>query len=133
MSDGISHRIRRRLRPCPMNTPVNTSASVNSATPSADAPLGVVDGREEWGLVVSPGDLATVRDQTAPLATVGANSSARSTAPVMQALAQLSGTMLMLAEADELDHARAIHETIGRLLSAVSDGRPTARRPVEHG
>ena len=67
------------------------------------APLGVADGREKAGLVVSPGHPATVRDQTAPLATIGANSSARSGAPLLQALAQLSETMIMLADEGSWD------------------------------
>lgn len=73
------------------------------------------------GLVVSPGDLATARDQTGPLATVGANSSARSGAPILQAVAQLSETMIMLTEAGELGLARAVHEAIGKMLIR-SDG-----------
>jgi hypothetical protein len=68
------------------------------------------------GLVVSSGDVATPRDQTAPLATIGANSSASSATPILQALAQLSETMIMLTGAGELGHARAVHEAIGKLL-----------------
>jgi hypothetical protein len=68
------------------------------------------------GLVVSPGDLTLVGDQTAPLATIGANSSASSATPILQALAQLSGTMIMLTEAGELGFARAVHEAIGKVL-----------------
>jgi hypothetical protein len=59
-------------------------------------------GREESPLVVSPQNIGTASDQTAPLATVGANSSASSAAPILQAVAQLSETMIMLTEAGEL-------------------------------
>ena len=68
-------------------------------------------------MVISPVDLTPVRDQTPHLATVGANSSARSGAPILQALAQLSETMVMLAGEGEMEHARAVHETIGSLLT----------------
>jgi len=86
-----------------------------------EAPLEASGGREEVGLVVSPGDLAPVRDQTPHLATIGANSSASSAAPVLRALAQLSETMIMLAGEGEMGHARAVHEAIGRLLTSSSD------------
>ena len=90
--------------------------------------LGVVDGREESGLVVSPQDLETVGDQTPHLATIRANSGASSEAPILQALAQLSGTMIMLAESGELDYARAVHETIGKLLIRNDGQGETAGR-----
>jgi hypothetical protein len=87
------------------------------------------------GLVVSLGDSETARDQTAPLATSRANSGASSAPPVLQALAQLSETMIMLASEGELGHARAVHEAIGKLLTP-SDEPPGARRanviPLKH-
>jgi hypothetical protein len=79
-------------------------------------------------LVVSPGDLTPVRDQTPHLATVGANSSARSGAPLLQALAQLSETMLVLAGEGAMGHARAVHEVTGRLLTSSSEP-PDVRSP----
>jgi len=78
------------------------------------------------GLVVSPGHLEAAGDQTASLATIGANSSARSTAPILRALAQLSETMIMLVGEGEMGHARAVHEAIGRLLTSSSE-LPEAR------
>jgi hypothetical protein len=69
------------------------------------------------GLVVSPGDLETAGDQTAPLE-ASVTDSVNSTAPlVVRALAQLSGTLIMLAEAGEVGHARAVHDAIGKLLA----------------
>lgn len=78
------------------------------------------------GLVVSPGDLATARDQTGPLATVGANSSASSAAPVLCALAQLSEMMIMLVDEGEFEFARAVHEAIGKLLMNAERARKKA-------
>jgi hypothetical protein len=46
--------------------------------------------------------------------------------PVVRALAQLSETMIMLADAGELGYARAIHEVIGRLL--LPDDRHESER-----
>jgi hypothetical protein len=77
-------------------------------------------------LVVSSGNLETAGDQTAPLATCGADSGASSSTPVLQALAQLSETMIMLVSAGEVGYARAIHEAIGRLL-LPDDGRAAER------
>ena len=72
-------------------------------------------------MVVSPGDLETARDQTAPLATIRANSGASSAPQLLQALTQLSETMLMLVGEGEMEHARAVHEAIGRLLTPCSE------------
>jgi hypothetical protein len=90
------------------------------------APLGVSSGREEAGLVVSPGNLEAAGDQTAPVATIGANSSANSPLPVLRALAQLSETMIMLVCEGEMGHARAVHEAIGKLLNYSNE--PTEAR-----
>jgi hypothetical protein len=79
-------------------------------------------------LVVSPGDLETAGDQTAPLATIRANSGASSATPVLRALTQLSETMIMLVGEGEMGHARAVHEAIRRLLTPSSElpgARPT--------
>ena len=73
------------------------------------------------GLVVSSGDSGTARDQTAPLATSGANSGASSVPHILCELAQLSETMIMLADKWELGHARAIHEAIGKLLTPSNE------------
>jgi hypothetical protein len=78
------------------------------------APLEVSGGRGEMGLVVSPGDWEAARDQTALLATSAANSRASSAPLVLQALAQLSKTMIILASEGELGGARTVHEAIGR-------------------
>lgn len=80
------------------------------------APEEQPDGREESGLVVSSGDLTTNRDQTAPLETSVTDSVDSTAPPILRALAQLSGTLLMLAGAGEVGHARAVHEVIGKLL-----------------
>ena len=79
-------------------------------------------------MVVSPEDLETVGDKTPHLATVGANSSASSAAPVLRALAQLSETMIMLAGEGEMGHARVVHEATGRLLTPSSE-LPDVRTP----
>ena len=79
-------------------------------------------------MVVSQGDLETADDQTVPLATVGANSSASSAAPVLRALAQLSETMIMLVGEGEMGLARAVHEAIGGLLNPSSEP-PELRSP----
>jgi hypothetical protein len=77
------------------------------------------------GLVVSPRDLATVRDQTPHVETSVADS-VDSTAPaVVRALVQLSETMIMLAGAGEVAHARAVHEMIGRLLTTPDEAEST--------
>lgn len=81
--------------------------------------LGVGGGREMAGLVVSSADLETAGDQTAPLATVCANSGASSATSVLGALAQLSETMITLVGEGEMEHARAIHQAIGRLLTRL--------------
>jgi hypothetical protein len=81
------------------------------------APLEVVDGREKVGLDASSEDLDAAGDQTAPLATIRANSGATSATTVLRALAQLSETMIMLASEGEMGHAQAVHEAIGRLLT----------------
>lgn len=73
------------------------------------------------GWVVSPGDPETAHDQTAPLATIRANSGASSAAPLLRALAQLSKTMIMLAGEGEMGHARAVHEATGRLLTPSNE------------
>jgi hypothetical protein len=73
------------------------------------------------GLVVSSGDSETARDQTAPLATSGANSGASSAPHILCALAQLSETMIMLADKGEFGHARAVHEAIGKLLTPSNE------------
>jgi hypothetical protein len=95
-------------------------------------PLEVSSGREESGLVASGRNLEIAGDQTAPLATIGANSGASSAAPVLQAVAQLSGTMLMLTEAGELGFARAVHEAIGKLLMG-SGGQDLERGAASAG
>jgi hypothetical protein len=84
-------------------------------------PLGVSNGRDVMGLVISSGDLETAGDQTAPIATSRANSGASSAPPVLQALAQLSETMIMLVGEGELGYARAVHEAIGRLLTSRNE------------
>ncbi|MCK6588523.1 MAG: hypothetical protein L6Q76_13170 [Polyangiaceae bacterium] len=94
------------------------------------APEEQPDGREESGLVVSPGDLATVRDQTAPFATSVADSVDRTAPPVVRALAQLSDTLLMLAGAGEVEQARVVHEAIGKLLTSP-EGSRTAERGAD--
>jgi hypothetical protein len=90
------------------------------------APEEQSDGREMAGLVVSSGDLATVRDQRPPLETSIADS-VDSTAPsVVRALAQLSGTLIMLAGAGEVGRARVVHEAIGKLLAPPEGSRTAA-------
>jgi hypothetical protein len=59
------------------------------------APEEQPDGREESGLVVSSGDLATVRDQTPHVETAVANLADSTEPPVVRALAQLSRTLLI--------------------------------------
>lgn len=80
------------------------------------APEEQPDGREMGPLVVSSGDLMTVRDQTQHLETSVADSVDSTAPPILRALAQLSGTLLMLTEAGEVGHARVVHEAIGKLL-----------------
>jgi hypothetical protein len=70
--------------------------------------------------------LEAAGDQTALLATVGANSGASSAVAVLRALAQLSETMIMLAGEGQMGHARAVHDAIGRLLTPSSEP-PEAR------
>ena len=107
---------------------------LRAGSPSASepllAPLGVVAGREVTGLVVSSGDLGTVRDQTPHLATIRANSGASSEAPMLQALAQLSETMILLTGAGELGYARAVHEVIGKLLTQRNENGAERRENV---
>jgi hypothetical protein len=79
------------------------------------------------GLVVSPGDLETVRDQTPHVETSVADSVDSTASPVVRALAQLSGTLLMLANAGEVGHARVVHDAIGKLL-APQEGSRTGER-----
>lgn len=81
-------------------------------------------------MVVSSEDLTPVRDQTPHLATVSANSSARSAAPVLQALAQLSRTMILLIGAGEAERARVAHDAIGKLL-VPQEGSCTAERAAD--
>ena len=106
VNDGFAASIfpRRFRRRCPR--------------PARLAPLGVSGGRGVTGLVVSRGTLGTPGGQTALLATSGAISGDASTAPVLQALGQLSETMIMLVGEGELGHARAVHEVIGKLLTS---------------
>ena len=77
-------------------------------------------------MVVSPGDLETAGDQTPHLTTIRANSGASSAPHILCALAQLSETMIMLADKGELGHARAVHEAIGKLLTP-SNEQPEVR------
>jgi len=81
-------------------------------------------------LVVSTGDLETAGDPIAPLTIIRANPGASSAAPVLQALAQLSGTMIMLAGEGEMGHARAVQEAIGRLLTPSSESLEARRANV---
>ena len=90
------------------------------------APEEQPDGREMARLVVSPGDRETVRDQRPPLETSVADSVDSTAPPVVRALAQLSGTLIMLADAGEIEHAQAVHEVIGKLLV------PQEPRAAEH-
>ena len=83
------------------------------------APEEQPDGREMAGLVVSPGDLATVRDQRPPFETSVADSVGSTAPAVVRALVQLSGTLLMLVGAGEVGHARVVHDTIGKLLTPL--------------
>jgi hypothetical protein len=74
-------------------------------------------------LVVSPGDLATVRDETPHVETSVADSVDSTAPPVVRALAQLSATLIMLASAGEVGHARVVHDAIGKLLALQSGSR----------
>lgn len=94
------------------------------------APEELFYGREKAPLVVSPGDLATVRDQTSHVETSVADSVDSTASPVLRALAQLSGTLIMLAGAGEVGHARVVHEAIGKLLPGL-EGSRTAERGAE--
>jgi len=93
------------------------------------APEEQPDGREESGLVVSSRDLATVRDQRPPLETSVTDSVDSTAPPVVRALAQLSGTLIMLAGAGEVGRARVVHDAIGKLL-APPEGSRTAELGV---
>jgi hypothetical protein len=81
-------------------------------------------------LVVSPGDLETVRDQRPRLETSVADSVDSIAPPVVRALAELSGTLIMLAGAGEVGPARVVHDAIGKLL-APQEGSRTAERGAE--
>jgi hypothetical protein len=94
------------------------------------APEEQPDGHEESSLVVSSGDLATVRDQTPHVETSAADSVDSTVPPVVRALAQLSGTLIMLANAGEVGHARVVHDAIGKLLAPL-EGSHTAERGAE--
>jgi hypothetical protein len=91
------------------------------------APEEQPDGHEESSLVVSSGDLATVRDQTPHVETSVADSVDSTAPPVVRALAQLSATLIMLASAGEVGHARVVHEAIGRLLPPLEGSRNAER------
>ena len=94
------------------------------------APEEQPDGREESGLVVSARDLETVRDQRQPLETSVADSVNSTAPPIIRALAQLSGTLLMLVGAGEVGHARVVHDAIGKLLTPLEGCVPQSPGPT---
>jgi len=69
-----------------------------------------------------------VRDQTPHVETSVAGSVDSTAPPVIRALAQLSATLIMLATAGEVGHARAVHEAIGELLPPLEGSRSAEQR-----
>jgi hypothetical protein len=72
----------------------------------------------------------TARDQTPRLETSVADSVDSTAPPLLRALAQLSDTLVMLAGAGEVGHARVVHEAMGKLLPYL-EGSRNAERGVE--
>ena len=103
----------------------NQSAETLANQGSRLTPQEQPDGLEESGLAVSLEALETVREQRPPLETSVTDSVGSMAPAFVRALVHLYETMIMLAGAGEVAHARAVHEMIGRLLTTPDESAST--------